>query len=66
MSARSASDDDLTDEQVLLLSDILPTGYMGAELCHIQPGDAVAVWGAGWSGCSPRSAPSSSGRGGWS
>ncbi|GAA6524973.1 zinc-dependent alcohol dehydrogenase [Intrasporangium sp. DVR] len=40
-------EDDLTDEQVLFLSDILPTGYMGAELCGIQPGDVVAVWGAG-------------------
>jgi threonine dehydrogenase-like Zn-dependent dehydrogenase len=37
----------LTDEQVLFLSDILPTGYMGAEMCDIQPGDTVAVWGAG-------------------
>jgi threonine dehydrogenase-like Zn-dependent dehydrogenase len=36
-----------TDEQVLFLSDILPTGYMGAEMCDIQPGDVVAVWGAG-------------------
>ena len=40
-------DDDLSDEQVLFLSDILPTGYMGAEMCDIQPGDIVAVWGAG-------------------
>jgi threonine dehydrogenase-like Zn-dependent dehydrogenase len=40
-------DDDLTDEQVLFLSDILPTGYMGADLCGIEPGDVVAVWGAG-------------------
>jgi threonine dehydrogenase-like Zn-dependent dehydrogenase len=40
-------DDDLTDEQVLFLSDIFPTGFMGAELCDIQPGDVVAVWGAG-------------------
>jgi threonine dehydrogenase-like Zn-dependent dehydrogenase len=40
-------DDSLTDEQVLFLSDILPTGYMGAEMCDIQPGDVVAVWGAG-------------------
>ena len=40
-------DDDLTDEQVLLLTDILPTGYMGAEMCDIEPGDVVAVWGAG-------------------
>ena len=38
---------DLTDEQVLFLSDILPTGYMGAEMCDIQPSDVVAVWGAG-------------------
>jgi threonine dehydrogenase-like Zn-dependent dehydrogenase len=38
---------ELTDEQVLFLSDILPTGYMGAEMCDIQPTDVVAVWGAG-------------------
>jgi threonine dehydrogenase-like Zn-dependent dehydrogenase len=37
----------LTDEQVLFLSDIFPTGYMGAEMCNIKPGDVVAVWGAG-------------------
>jgi threonine dehydrogenase-like Zn-dependent dehydrogenase len=36
-----------TDEQVLFLSDILPTGYMGAEMCDIKPGDVVAVWGCG-------------------
>ena len=40
-------DDDLTDDQVLFLSDIFPTGYMGAEMCDIQPGDVIAVWGAG-------------------
>jgi threonine dehydrogenase-like Zn-dependent dehydrogenase len=39
--------DELSDEQVLFLSDILPTGYMGAEMCDIEPGDVVAVWGAG-------------------
>jgi threonine dehydrogenase-like Zn-dependent dehydrogenase len=38
---------DLSDEQVLFLSDILPTGYMGAEMCDIKAGDIVAVWGAG-------------------
>ncbi|MCW2709301.1 MAG: fdh3 [Frankiales bacterium] len=38
---------DLADEQVLFLSDILPTGYMGAEMCDIEDGDVVAVWGAG-------------------
>ncbi|MDB4996323.1 MAG: Threonine dehydrogenase, partial [Myxococcaceae bacterium] len=37
----------LTDEQVLFLSDILPTGYMGAAMCNIEPGDVIAVWGAG-------------------
>ena len=36
-----------TDEQVLFLSDVFPTGYMGAEMCDIQPGDVIAVWGAG-------------------
>jgi threonine dehydrogenase-like Zn-dependent dehydrogenase len=40
-------DDGLTDEQVLFLGDILPTGYMGAEWCDIQPTDTVAVWGCG-------------------
>jgi len=38
---------DLTDEQLLFLSDILPTGYMAAENCNIHPGDTVAVWGCG-------------------
>jgi threonine dehydrogenase-like Zn-dependent dehydrogenase len=37
----------LSDEQVLFLSDILPTGYMAAENCNIEPGDTVAVWGCG-------------------
>jgi threonine dehydrogenase-like Zn-dependent dehydrogenase len=37
----------MTDEQVLFLSDIFPTGYMGAEMCNIQPGDVIAVWGCG-------------------
>jgi len=39
--------DGLPDEKVLFLSDIFPTGYMGAEMCDIQPGDVIAVWGAG-------------------
>jgi len=39
--------DGLSDEQVLFLSDIFPTGYMAAENCNIQPGDTVAVWGCG-------------------
>jgi threonine dehydrogenase-like Zn-dependent dehydrogenase len=37
----------LSDEQVLFLSDILPTGYMAAENCDIEPGDVIAVWGCG-------------------
>jgi threonine dehydrogenase-like Zn-dependent dehydrogenase len=39
--------DSLTDEQALFLSDILPTGYMGADMCDIKPGDVIAIWGAG-------------------
>jgi len=39
--------DGMTDEQVLFLSDILPTGYMAAEACEIKPGSVVAVWGCG-------------------
>jgi threonine dehydrogenase-like Zn-dependent dehydrogenase len=39
--------DGLTDEQVLFLTDIFPTAYMAAENCQIQPGDTVAIWGAG-------------------
>jgi len=35
------------DEQALFLSDIFPTGYMGAEYCDIKPGDVIAVWGCG-------------------
>src|SRR5689334_16145811 len=38
---------ELDDEQVLFLSDILPTAYMGAEMCNITGGEVVAVWGAG-------------------
>ncbi len=39
--------DGMSDEQVLFLSDILPTGYMAAENCNIKPGQVVAVWGCG-------------------
>ncbi|HET9792316.1 MAG TPA: zinc-dependent alcohol dehydrogenase [Candidatus Angelobacter sp.] len=38
---------DLGDEQVLFLSDIFPTGYMGAENCNIRSGDTIAIWGCG-------------------
>jgi threonine dehydrogenase-like Zn-dependent dehydrogenase len=40
-------EDDLTDEQVLFLSDIFPTGFMGAEFCEIRGGESIAVFGAG-------------------
>lgn len=39
--------DGLDDDEVLFLSDILPTGWMAAENCDIEPGDTVAVWGCG-------------------
>jgi threonine dehydrogenase-like Zn-dependent dehydrogenase len=37
----------LSDEQVLFLSDIFPTGYMAAEFCDIQGGETIAIWGCG-------------------
>jgi threonine dehydrogenase-like Zn-dependent dehydrogenase len=37
----------VTDEQAILISDIFPTGYFGAELAEIRPGDTVAVFGCG-------------------
>lgn len=39
--------DSLTDEQVLFLTDIFPTGYQAVESCDVKPGDTVAVWGCG-------------------
>jgi threonine dehydrogenase-like Zn-dependent dehydrogenase len=39
--------DHLTDEQVLFMTDIFPTGYMADENCGIKAGDTVAVWGCG-------------------
>jgi threonine dehydrogenase-like Zn-dependent dehydrogenase len=39
--------DGLTDEQVLFLGDILPTGWQAAANCDIQPTDTVAIWGCG-------------------
>ncbi len=38
---------DLTDDQLVFLSDIFPTGYMAAEQANIQPDDTVAIWGCG-------------------
>ncbi len=37
----------LTDEQVLFLGDIFPTGWQAAVQCDIQPSDTVAIWGCG-------------------
>jgi len=39
--------DDMTEEQVLFLSDILPTGYQAAEMGEIKPGETVVVFGCG-------------------
>ena len=39
--------DGMSDEQALFLTDILPTGWQGAEYCEIKGGETVAVWGAG-------------------
>jgi threonine dehydrogenase-like Zn-dependent dehydrogenase len=39
--------DGLDDEDVLFLSDIFPTGYMGAEFCDIKGGETIAIWGCG-------------------
>ncbi len=37
----------LSDEQAVFVSDALPTGWMGADMCELRPGSVVAVWGAG-------------------
>jgi threonine dehydrogenase-like Zn-dependent dehydrogenase len=37
----------LTDDQVLFLGDIFPTGWQAALNCDIKPNDVVAVWGCG-------------------
>ncbi len=39
--------DGITDEQALFVSDAVPTGFFGADLAGIEPGDTVAVWGCG-------------------
>jgi threonine dehydrogenase-like Zn-dependent dehydrogenase len=39
--------DGLSDEQVLFLGDIFPTGWQAAVQCEIEPTDTVAIWGAG-------------------
>lgn len=37
----------ISDEQAVLLTDILPTGYLGAQRADISPGDVVVVIGLG-------------------
>jgi len=37
----------LSDEQVLFLSDIFPTGFMAADFCNLKGGETVAIWGCG-------------------
>jgi len=37
----------ISDEQALFVSDAVPTGYFGADIADIEPGDTVAVWGCG-------------------
>jgi threonine dehydrogenase-like Zn-dependent dehydrogenase len=39
--------DEVSDDEAILISDIFPTGYFGAELAEIKPGDTVAVFGCG-------------------
>lgn len=39
--------EDLSDDQVIFLTDIFPTGFQAAENCNIRPGDVIAVWGCG-------------------
>ncbi len=39
--------DNVSDEDALFTGDILSSGYFGAELCEIKPGDTIAVIGAG-------------------
>ncbi|MCY0990473.1 glutathione-dependent formaldehyde dehydrogenase [Nannocystis sp. ILAH1] len=38
---------DLSDEQVLFIGDIFSTGFMAVDVCDVQEGDVVAVWGCG-------------------
>ncbi|PSK55060.1 putative zinc-binding alcohol dehydrogenase [Micromonospora sp. MH33] len=37
----------VSDDRAVFASDAAPTGWMGAELGEVAPGDVVAVWGAG-------------------
>jgi threonine dehydrogenase-like Zn-dependent dehydrogenase len=39
--------DGVSNDEAAFASDAVPTGWMGADLGGVQPGDTVAVWGAG-------------------
>ncbi len=39
--------EELTDEQVLFTTDILPTSYWGVDIGGVKPGDTVVVLGCG-------------------
>lgn len=39
--------DGISDEAAVFASDAAPTGWMGADLGNVRPGDVVAVWGCG-------------------
>ncbi|OEH85097.1 hypothetical protein BHU72_05665 [Desulfuribacillus stibiiarsenatis] len=39
--------DELTDEQAILLTDVVPTAYWIVDVCGVKPGDTVAVFGCG-------------------
>ena len=42
-----AAPEGMSDEHLLFLTDILPTGWQGAEECQVQGGEIIAIWGAG-------------------
>src|SRR5712692_1701386 len=56
--------EEVSDDQAILISDIFPTGYFGAELAEIEPGDTVAIFGCGPVGNSRSPAPGSGMRAG--
>ena len=39
--------DEVTDDQAIMISDIFPTAYFGADIAGIEDGDTVAVFGCG-------------------
>jgi threonine dehydrogenase-like Zn-dependent dehydrogenase len=47
MSVPSTCPQGLSDEQVLFLSDVFPTGFMAADFCNLKGGETVAIWGCG-------------------